>query len=47
MGRWVDLQSSDRLIKLTQTESRAVPVMTFLQCHAPLFPNKLQHIMYS
>ena len=49
---WVDvqvtLQSSDRLIKITQTESGAVPVMTFLQCHAPpLFPNKLQRIMYS
>ena len=48
---WVDvqvnLQSSDRLIKITQTESGAVPVMAFLQCHAPLFPNKLQRIMYS
>ena len=48
---WVDvqvnLQSSDRLIKITQTESGAVPVMAFLQCHAILFSNKLQRIMYS
>ena len=48
---WVDvqvnLQSSDRLIKITQTENGAVPVVTFLQCHAPLFPNKLQRIVYS
>ena len=28
-------------------ENGAVPVMTFLQCHAPLFPNKLQSIMHS
>ena len=36
---WVDiqvnLQSSDQLIKITQTESGAVPVMTFLQCQPP------------
>ena len=46
MGRCAS-ESSDRLIKITQTESGAVPVMTFLQCHAPLFPNELQCIMYS
>ena len=47
---WVDvqvnLQSSDRLIRITPTESGAVPVMTLLQCH-PLLLNKLQRIMYS
>ena len=36
MGRCV-FASSDRLIKITQTESGTVPVMTFLQCHAPCF----------
>ena len=47
---WVDvqvnLQSSDRLIKKTQTQSGAIPVMTFCSV-TPLFPNKFQRIMYS
>ena len=48
MGRCAsEFTMSDQLIKITQTESGALPVMTFLQCHAPLFPNKLQRIMYS
>ena len=48
MGRCASELTIERpIIKITQTESGAVPVMTFLQCHAPLFPNKLQRIMYS
>ena len=50
MGRCASEFAIERpisLIKITQTESGAVPVMTFLQCHAPLFPNKLQRIMCS